>query len=120
MYGNPRLTNDIDFLVAADDGNLAKLHEALLAFGSPPVDIGRFKEKGRVIRIGCAPTQIDIINEATGIDINECYARKKTASFDDIDVFVISRGDLIKNKKASGRAMDLADAEKLERYRDSA
>ena len=29
------------------------------------------------------------------------------------DVFVISREDLIKNKKASGRSMDIADAEKL-------
>jgi hypothetical protein len=29
-------------------------------------------------------------------------------------MFNISRDDLIKNKKASGRSMDFADAEKLE------
>ncbi|MCL2688969.1 MAG: hypothetical protein FWE57_03855 [Chitinispirillia bacterium] len=32
----------------------------------------------------------------------------------DIDISVISRDDLIINKRASGRSMDIADAEKLE------
>ena len=116
MYGNPRVTKDIDFLVANDSGNLEKLQKALLAFGSPPVDIERFKEKGRVIRIGSPPIQIDIINEAHGIEIDECYSRKETIKVEDINIFVISREDLIKNKTASGRSMDIADAEKLAKY----
>jgi hypothetical protein len=116
MYGNPRATKDIDFLVANDRGNLAKLQKALLAFGSPPVDLERFRERGRVIRIGSAPIQIDIINEADGIDIDECYSRRETIKVEDIDVFVISKNDLIKNKTASGRSMDIADAEKLGLY----
>jgi hypothetical protein len=117
MYGNPRATKDIDFLIANDSGNLAKLQKALLAFGSPPVDIERFREKGHVIRIGSSPIQIDIINKADGIDIDECYLRKETIKVEDIDVFVISKEDLIKNKTASGRSMDIADAEKLVKYR---
>ena len=109
----------IGFLVANDPGNLAKLQKALLAFGSPPVDLERFKEKGRVIRIGSSPIQIDIINEADGIDIDECYSRRETIKVEDIDVFVISKDDLIKNKTASGRSMDIADAEKLVKYRNT-
>ena len=116
MYGNPRATKDIDFLVATDDNNLAKLQEALQAFGSPPVDMNKFKEKGRIIRMGSSPVQVDIINEADGIDINDCYNRKEIINFDGIDISVISRGDLIKNKKTSGRTMDIADAEMLEKY----
>jgi hypothetical protein len=119
MYGNPRATKDIDFLVANDSGNLEKLQNALSAFGSPPVDIERFREKGHVVRIGSSPIQIDIINKADGIDINECYSRKETIKVEDIEVFVISKDDLIKNKTASGRSMDIADAEKLVKYRDS-
>ena len=119
MYGNPRATKDIDFLVANDSDNLTKLQKALLAFGSPPVDLERFKEKGRVIRVGSSPIQIDIINEADGIDINECYSRKETIKVEDIDIFVISKDDLIKNKMASGRSMDIADAEKLVKYRNT-
>jgi predicted nucleotidyltransferase len=115
MYGNPRATKDIDFLVANNSDNLAKLQKALLAFGSPPVDMERFREKGHVIRLGSSPIQIDIINEADGIDINECYLRKETIKVEDIDIFVISKDDLIKNKTASGRSMDIADAEKLKK-----
>jgi len=116
LYGNPRATKDIDFLVANDSVNLVKLQSALETFVSPPVDIERFKEKGRVIRLGSSPIQIDIINTADGIDIDECYSRKETIKVNDIEVYVISREDLIKNKTASGRSMDIADAEKLLRY----
>jgi len=115
LHGNPRATKDIDFLVAMDDGNLEKLQKALLVFGAPPVDIERFKEKGNVIRIGSSPIQIDIINEADGIDMDECYSRKTVIKADGADVFVISRDDLIKNKRASGRSMDIADVERLEK-----
>jgi len=115
MYGSPRATKDIDFLVAADDDNLGKLEKALLMFNAPPVDIERFREKGNVIRMGNSPIQIDIINEADGIDIDECYARKEIICVDDVDVFTVSIDDLIKNKRASGRSMDIADAEKLEK-----
>jgi hypothetical protein len=117
LYGNPRATKDIDFLVAIDSGNLAKLQKALTAFGAPPVDLEHFMEKGRVIRLGSPPMQIDIINAADGIDIDECYSRKAKIRIEDTDVFVISKDDLVKNKTASGRSMDIADAENLEKYR---
>ena len=31
LYGNPRATKDIDFLIATDDNNIRKLQQALLA-----------------------------------------------------------------------------------------
>ena len=113
IYGNPRATKDMDFLVAVNENNLKKLQKAFLDFGAPPVNIEKFKEIGNVIRIGNSPVQIDIINEADGIDINDCFSRKETIRVEDTDIFVISRDDLIKNKKASGRAIDIADTEKL-------
>ena len=117
LHGNPRFTKDIDFLVAMDEENLARLQDALLVFGAPPVDIPRFKEKGRVIRIGCSPNQVDIINDAAGIDINECHERREIINFHGVDISVISRDDLIKNKRATGRGQDLVDAEKIEKHR---
>jgi len=116
MYGNPRATKDIDFLVAIDSDNLANLQKALLTFGAPPVDIERFKEKGNVIRMGSSPIMIDIINDADGIDMDECYTRRKIMNIEDVDISIISVSDLIKNKKASGRSMDIADAERLEKH----
>jgi len=116
VYGHPRATKDIDFLLSNDGRNLDKIKKALADFGAPPVDLEKFKESGYVVRMGSSPTQIDMINSADGIDINECYKRKKIMYVDGIKINVISIGDLIKNKKTSGRLTDIADADKLENY----
>jgi hypothetical protein len=114
IYGYPRATKDIDFLIANDDENLKKLQKALREFGAPEIDMNYFKEKGNVFRMGRSPLQIDIINEATGVDIVECYARRNVITVEGIDISLISIIDLIKNKKASGRNRDLADVDNLE------
>jgi predicted nucleotidyltransferase len=113
IYGHPRATKDIDFLVSNDEKNLKKLQNAFLKFGSPPIDIEAFKVEGYVIRIGSSPTQIDVINKASGININDCFQRKNIIDIDGIRIMLISKEDLIINKKASGRQTDLGDVEKL-------
>ncbi len=114
FYGNPRATKDIDFLVAIDDTNLEKLQKALSEFGAPTIDINKFKKKDNVFRMGRSPIQIDIITEASGIDIKDCYSRRNMMNLDGIDILVISKEDLLRNKRASGRHRDLADVESLE------
>jgi hypothetical protein len=113
IYGYPRATKDIDFLIANDEKNLNKLQNALREFGTPEIDMVYFKEKGNVFRMGRSPLQIDIINDATGIDIAECYVRRNVITVEGIDISLISKNDLIKNKKASGRNRDLADLDNL-------
>ena len=66
-------------------------------------------EIGNVFRIGRSPVQIDIINEASGVVFDDCYKRKSVISVEGVNISIISREDLIKNKKASGRKRDLAD-----------
>ena len=114
IYGNPRATKDIDFLISTDDENINKLQKALCNFGAPTVDNSVFKEKGNVFRLGRSPVQIDIINEASGIIFEECYSRRNLLLVDNIKVSIISKEDLIKNKKASGRYRDLADIESFD------
>lgn len=114
LYGNPRATKDIDFLIAVNDENLKRLEKALYEFGAPTIDMNQFKETGNFFRMGRSPIQIDIITEASGIDIKDCYKRKNDIIIDGIMISVISKEDLIRNKKASGRLQDLADAEYLE------
>ena len=50
IYGYPRATKDIDFLVAIDDKNLERLRNSLLAFGVPITDMAPFKKVGYVFR----------------------------------------------------------------------
>ncbi len=118
LHGHPRATKDIDFLIFIDNTNLENLEKALKSFGAPPVDIDYLREKGNVIRIGVSPILIDIINEADGIDIEDCYSRKEIIKVEDIEIPVISRADLIINKKSTGRKADMADVEKLECYKN--
>ena len=44
------------------------------------------------------------------------WSRRVAARLDDADVWMISREDLIRNKRETGRTQDLADAEFLERF----
>jgi hypothetical protein len=105
----------IDFLIFTDNTNLKNLKKALIDFGSPPLDINDFREKGNVVRLGVSPIQIDIINDADGIDIRDCYSRKNNVLVEDIEISLISKDDLIQNKKSTGRQADLAEVEKLEK-----
>ena len=113
IYGHPRATKDIDIFVSVDKDNLKKLQKTFLDFGAPPIDIESFHKKSSVIRIGSSPTQIDVINKADGINIDDCFLRKIIINVDGIEIMLISKDDLIQNKLTSGRHNDLADAEKL-------
>ncbi|WP_461247622.1 nucleotidyl transferase AbiEii/AbiGii toxin family protein [Treponema sp. R6D11] len=118
IYGHPRATKDIDFLFSNDQKNLNQIKKALDEFGAPPIDLEKFKEDGYVIRIGSSPIQIDMINSADGIDINDCFKRKKILDIDGVKINVIAIDDLIINKKTSARNIDIADADKLEKQRN--
>ncbi len=114
IYGNPRATKDIDFLIAIDTDNIENLQKALSEFGAPTVNDSVFQETGNIFRMGRSPIQIDIINQADGIHFEECYPERETIKVEGIELSIISRKDLLRNKKASGRYRDLADAEFLE------
>lgn len=118
IYGNPRATKDIDFLIAIDDDNIEKLQKAMFNFGAPTVDKKVFQEKGNIFRMGRSPVQIDIINEASGINFEDCYTRRNRITVEDIHISMIAKEDLIKNKKASGRHRDLADIESFEEEKE--
>ena len=117
MYGQPRLTKDIDFLVAMDDENLKKLHKAIVLFGGPPVNMEGFKTHYDIITFGSPPDRVDFLKSASGIDINDCYERKEIMFLDGATIDVLSKADLIKNKRASGRPQDIVDATELEKIK---
>src|SRR5437016_8116656 len=49
----------------------------------------------------------------SALDFDDCYARRHEIDWDGVKVPLISFDDLRANKKASGRAKDLADLENL-------
>jgi len=117
IYAEPRLTKDIDFLVAMDDENLKKLHKAIVLFGGPPVNMEGFKTNYDIITFGSPPMRVDFLKGASGIDISDCYERKEVLNVEGLKIHVISKADLIKNKRASGRPRDIADVIELEKIK---
>jgi hypothetical protein len=114
IHGHPRATKDIDFFISMDDNNLKNLQKALDDFLAPKFDINHLKVKGNGIKIGVTPISIDIINDADGIDFEDCYLRREIITVENIEISVISKSDLIINKRVSGREQDLADVKKLD------
>lgn len=115
-YGYPRFTADIDIWIAVSNENAVNTVAALKAFGFNTPDLTRelFLQKKSIIRMGIKPNMIVILTEITGVEFNECYARKNRVSIDGVFVDIISLEDLKKNKLAAGRAKDMADLEYLQ------
>ena len=88
---------------------------ALTRFGAPlrNISAGDFASEGAVYQIGAGPRRIDIITRIDGVKFEDAYARRLTVQREGVELPVISREDLIANKRATGRTQDLADVERL-------
>jgi hypothetical protein len=113
-YSNPRATKDIDFLVYTDNTNLKKLNNVFYDFKAPPINVEILKEEKGFLFIGSPPLRIEVISNADGINIKDCYKRKNVVEIDGIKINIISKDDLIINKKSTNRLKDHSDAEVIE------
>ena len=114
-YGAPRYTGDIDLFVRRTEVNAQRIICALNEFGftSPNLAWNDFVKDDTVIQLGVPPVRIDILTFLSGMDWDVASSHKVPDEIDGVPVFVIGRDDYIVNKKASGRATDLADIEAL-------
>ena len=116
VHGLPRATGDIDLWVRPTRENARRVRAALVRFGAP---LGNLSEQdlvtlGTVFQIGVAPRRIDVLTLIDGVEFDEAWAAQTMTRVGGIDIPVIGRAELIRNKKATGRAKDLADAAWLE------
>lgn len=110
-----RNTGDIDFWVAVNPQNAAKLVRLIREFGFevPALSEELFLQKGRIVRMGVEPVRIELLTQISGCEFADCYSRRVEATLDDIAVTIIALQDLLKNKLRAGRVKDLDDASKL-------
>ena len=120
-HGFPRATLDIDLWVQPSPENAAAVFRALQSFGAPLQTLTKadFEQTDTIFQIGVAPRRIDIITGVSGLKFEEAYAHSVATEIEGLQLRVLSRDDLIVNKRASGRTKDLADAETLEADRDA-
>jgi hypothetical protein len=121
FHGAPRASGDIDIFVRATKENAARVLEALTRFGAPlaahGVTISELARPGTVYQIGLPPRRIDVLTEISGVSFDEAWASRVSAEVDGHTVHLIGRDAFLKNKTASGRPKDLADAARLAKRR---
>ena len=115
-HGFPRYTGDIDVLIHATPENAARVMQALKDFGLGSLSISQddLSRKDRVIQLGFPPGRIDLLTSIDGVSWDEVRAHCEPGSYAGAATHYISRADLIRNKRASGRPQDIADAARLE------
>ena len=120
-HGYPRATMDIDIWVMPSPENAEAVLRALRRFGAPlhGLTSADLQKDDTVFQTGVAPRRIDIITGASGLEFNEAFTDSIEVDIEGIQVRIPSRQTLIRNKRASGRTKDLADAEFLEALNDS-
>jgi hypothetical protein len=117
FYAEPRYTKDIDILIENSHENADNLIKALQVFGFTDTALSQkdFLESGQVIQLGVEPVRIDILTSIKGIDFRNLWKDRVAGRYGDIKVWFISKNDLIRIKRISGRKQDIADIEKLEK-----
>jgi len=116
-HGRVRATGDLDVWVRPEPGNAKRVMEALTAFGAPLRDLsaGDLSRPGTIFQIGVAPLRIDVLTAIDAVEFDEAWSSRFEARFAGLTVAVLSVQHLIRNKRAVGRAQDLADVEWLEK-----
>jgi hypothetical protein len=116
LHGRPRATGDLDVWVEATPENAPRVVRALRAFGAPMRDIyeADFATPAAVVQLGVAPCRIDILTDLTGLTFADAWPDRVRCPFGGVDVDFIGREAFIRNKRATGRARDLADIEGIE------
>lgn len=117
FHGYPRFTGDIDFFVRDTPDNAARIAAALDAFGFGGLgaDASTFTQPDKVVQLGRPPNRIDLITSISGVDFERAWLHRVDGELDGLPVYFLDRASLLINKRASGRAKDIADVEALEK-----
>ncbi len=119
-HGYVRATMDIDIWVECSRANSEAISRALKRFGADLSELNQesLTESNNVLRIGLPSGKIDIITSLTGLEFKKAYKNALSIELEGIPIQVISRSDLLINKRSTGRTRDIADAEALESQTD--
>lgn len=116
VYGHPRYTGDIDIWVESSSENGEKLTAVFNDFGLSSFGLtpDHFSKPEQVIQIGFPPHRIDILTSIDGVGFADAYLNKEIIEIDGLSISFIGLKDLAKNKRATGRGIDLDDLKNLQ------
>lgn len=114
-HAKPRYTKDIDVLVEPSPENARRLVRALeeFGFGAAGLTAADFETRGTIVQLGIEPNRVDLITAIDGVGFEQAWKGRVAGHLFECPVFYLGLQELKQNKKASGRAQDLADLEIL-------
>jgi hypothetical protein len=117
LFARPRATRDFDLWLEPSAENASRVVAALRAFGAPIEDLTEadLAVKGTGFRMGSPPFRVELLTAIDGVEFDTAWRRRDEHDLGGVRCHVISRDDLIANKRAAGRPQDLADVLALER-----
>lgn len=117
VHGVPRATGDLDVWIEPGEENAERAWHAVSEFGAPLSALGvtrqDFQEPDQVVQVGLPPRRIDILTSISGVTFEEAWPDRVAHAVRDLEVPFLGRDALVRNKRATGRAKDLADLEAL-------
>jgi hypothetical protein len=115
FHGAPRFTGDLDILIQPTRDNAARVIAAIAAFGFPVTDLTpeALADRRRMLEMGVPPVQIHVMSAITGVDWDEAAGDAVEGPLGRHTVRFLGRETFLRNKRAAGRAKDLADVEAL-------
>ena len=116
FHGYPRYTKDLDVWIELSPENADNVIKALeeFGFGSLGIKTDDFLEDDQIIQLGYPPNRIDILTTLKKIKFEDCYNERIEIEIQGVKINFIDLENLKRNKRATGRPQDLADAENLE------
>lgn len=115
FHGAPRFTGDLDIFVRPEPDNLARLVLALRDFGfhQTATLAEHLLSEGKILELGRPPVQVHMLASITGVSWETAWLSREAGTYGAQSVYFIGREAFIVNKRAAGRAKDLADLEAL-------
>lgn len=124
FHARPRATKDLDILLDSSPANAGRVLEALRDFfgganlGYTAADL---TDPQWIIQLGVAPVRIDLVSQMPGCpSFKAVWKNRVEARFGSVKAFYLGLEDLIRAKKAAGRAQDRADVQILQRAKGQA
>ena len=105
----------MDIWLESSPANAEKRITLLEQFGFATAGLtaADFQSADQAVQLGRSPNRIDLMTGVSGLVFQECYDKRLVPVFDGVSVNVNDLESLKKNKCATGRLQDLADADNL-------
>jgi len=115
FHGFPRFTGDVDFFIDTSLENSARVAAVVAEFGFAELGLKEsdFCSPETIIQLGRPPHRIDILTSLTAVSFAEAWETRLASQLDGLPVWIISKELLLRNKLATGRPQDLADAKRI-------